>query len=111
MHVLIARGPGELITGTAEHPTAGPGRVLVRTRITAVSSGTELRMMRGVAGDPAGAHPGWPAIGAFGYLAAGDVLEVGPGVSTPAVGDRVVCRHSWGAHREVLDLAADAVMP
>jgi hypothetical protein len=66
---------------------ASAGQVLVRSRVTAVSAGTESRMLHG-------RGPQWPVVGAFGYLIAGDVVAVGPGVSGVAVGASRRCRCS-----------------
>jgi threonine dehydrogenase-like Zn-dependent dehydrogenase len=112
MRALIATAPGRLIVDEVPDPAPRPGQVLIRTRVTAVSAGTELRMLyRGQ--DEGAAGPGWPAVGAFGYLAAGDVLEVGAGVAGLSAGDRVTCGTGWGAHRELLvaDAASVHVLP
>lgn len=112
MRALIAPEPGRLVVDEVPDPTAAPGQVLVRARVTAVSAGTELRMLHR---DPAGSggsatDPGWPAVGAFGYLASGDVVAVGEDVRGIDVGDRVACGRNWGAHREIVDVDADAVL-
>jgi threonine dehydrogenase-like Zn-dependent dehydrogenase len=112
MRALVAPGPGRLVMDEVPDPAPQPGQVLIRTRVTAVSAGTELRMLyRGQ--DDGAAGPGWPAIGAFGYLAAGDVLDVGAGVTGLSAGDRVTCGTDWGAHRELLvaDAASVHVLP
>lgn len=109
MLALVAPEPGRLVVEQVPEPAVSQGHVLVRARVSAVSPGTELRMLhRGSAGSAQ--DPGWPAIGAFGYLAAGDVVEVGPGVNGIDVGDRVACGRRWGAHRELLDVEAPAVV-
>jgi threonine dehydrogenase-like Zn-dependent dehydrogenase len=112
MRALVAPGPGRLVMDEVPDPVPQPGQVLIRTRVTAVSAGTELRMLyRGQDGRSGG--PGWPAVGAFGYLASGDVLEAGAGVTGVAAGDRVACGTGWGAHRELLvaDAASVHVLP
>src|ERR1700733_8679230 len=124
MKALVAPGPGRLVVDEVPEPAHGPGQVLVRTRVTAVSAGTELRMLYG---DPeastggvwggrppeASTSPDWPAVGAFGYLACGDVVATGPGVTGLAAGDRVTCGTGWGAHAELLavDAASAQVLP
>ena len=112
MKALVAPGPGRLVMDEVPDPAPRPGQVLIRTRVTAVSAGTELRMLyQGQAEGAAG--PGWPAVGAFGYLAAGDVLETGAGVTGLSAGARVTCGTAWGAHRELLiaDAASVHVLP
>jgi threonine dehydrogenase-like Zn-dependent dehydrogenase len=110
MKLLTARGFGELVLEDVEPPTIGPGQVLVRTRVSAVSAGTERRMLYGRAGDVREHAPDFPVPGAFGYLAAGDVMEVGRDVVGLAPGDRVSCGRAWGAHRELLDTDAGSVI-
>jgi threonine dehydrogenase-like Zn-dependent dehydrogenase len=109
MRALIASERGQLTVEQVADPELAPGHVLVRSRVTAVSSGTELRMLYRDAGASPAGHPGWPAIGAFGYLAAGDVIAVGDGVDHLHVGDRVACGRAWGTHREILDVEASSV--
>ena len=112
MKALVAPGPGRLVVDEVPEPAHGPGQVLVRTRVTAVSAGTELRMLYRDQAEPA-EGPAWPAVGAFGYLACGDVVAVGRGVTGLAVGDRVTCGTGWGAHAELLavDAATVHVLP
>lgn len=108
MRALVATGPGRLAMREVAPPSVAPGEVLVRSRVTAVSAGTELRMLY----EPRTAHapdPQWPAVGAFGYLVAGDVIEIGPGVSGVTVGDRVACGQNWGGHRELVAASASRV--
>jgi threonine dehydrogenase-like Zn-dependent dehydrogenase len=112
MKALVASGPGRLVVDEVPEPAHGPGQVLVRTRVTAVSAGTELRMLYRAEDEPA-AGPDWPVVGAFGYLACGDVVATGPGVTGLAAGDRVTCGTGWGAHAELLavDAASAQVLP
>ncbi|HTV99855.1 MAG TPA: zinc-binding dehydrogenase [Streptosporangiaceae bacterium] len=112
MRALVAPGPGRLVMDEVPDPALQPGQVLIRTRVTAVSAGTELRMLYRGQDDRAGG-PGWPAVGAFGYLAAGDVIDAGAGVTGVTAGDRVACGTGWGAHRELLvaDAASVHVLP
>ena len=110
MKLLTARGFGDLVLEESETPAIGPGQVLVKTRVSAVSAGTERRMLYGRPGDVREHAPDFPVAGAFGYLAAGDVLEVGRDVVGIAPGDRVSCGRVWGAHRELLDTDAGSVI-
>ena len=110
MRVLTAHDYGELSIDEAPDPQIGPGQVLVRTKVTAVSGGTERYMLYGRPGDIRDHGPPFPAVGAFGYLAAGDVIAVGAGVDHVAPGDRVSCGRAWGAHRELLDTDGASVI-
>ena len=108
MRALVATGPGQLQMADVPEPVASAGQVLVRSRVTAVSAGTELRMLYEGRAEH-GPDPQWPAVGAFGYLVAGDVMAVGRDVSSVKVGDRVACGRNWGAHREFVETAATRV--
>jgi 2-desacetyl-2-hydroxyethyl bacteriochlorophyllide A dehydrogenase len=67
----------------------GPDEILIRTRRTLISTGTELTIFAGEF--PAGSA--WAGYGRFpflaGYSAAGQVIAAGQAVSSPAVGDLV----------------------
>lgn len=110
MRVLTARGYGDVVLETVADPSIGPGDVLVANRVSAVSGGTERRMLYGRPGDVREHAPDFPVQGAFGYLAAGDVIEVGRDVRGIEPGDRVSCGRVWGAHRELLDTDAGSVI-
>ncbi|MDD5707748.1 MAG: zinc-binding alcohol dehydrogenase [Kiritimatiellae bacterium] len=65
----------------------GPADIVVRTRYTMVSSGTELRVLGGHYGAK-GRYPLVP-----GYSSVGEVIEVGAEAAGFRVGDRVSCRN------------------
>jgi len=111
MRVLTARGLGDLFVEDQPVAEIGPGQVLIETKVTAVSAGTERRMLFGRENDVREHAPDFPVIGGFGYLAAGDVIAVGPGVDSVKPGDRVSAGRAWGAHREFLDTPAASVIP
>lgn len=70
-----------------------PRQVLVRTRVTAISPGTELIIYTGkhsALADPNAAWPKFPFNP--GYSAVGEIMAVGDGVTELAVGDRVFTR-------------------
>src|SRR5947209_4021880 len=71
-------------------PPPGPGQVLVRTEASFVSPGTELAVFTGThqwLKDPN--LPDWKFPFRPGYSAAGELVEVGPGVEGFRPGDRV----------------------
>jgi 2-desacetyl-2-hydroxyethyl bacteriochlorophyllide A dehydrogenase len=76
-------------------PEPRPGQVLIRTRCTLISTGTELSCLDG--NQPRGQV--WSSYGSFpsrpGYSNVGTVEAVGAGVDTAWVGKRVT---SWGGH-------------
>jgi L-iditol 2-dehydrogenase len=76
------------IVRVEEHdiPKVGPGEVLVKNKI-ALTCGTDVKtFLRG--------HPLFVPPTAFGHEAAGEIVEVGPGVEKFKVGDRVVAHNS-----------------
>ena len=103
MKVLIAPELGRLEVGEVEVPAIGPSQVLVRTVVSGVSAGTEKRKLFTPELGPNDVRAPWPAIGGFGYMAAGVVEAVGADVGHVAVGDRVFAGRTWGGHRELID--------
>lgn len=110
MRVLTARDFGSLVMEEIEVPDIGANQVLVRSAVSAFSSGTERRMLYGRPGDVREHAPEFPVVGAFGYLAAGTVIAVGDAVTNVEPGDRVSCGRNWGAHREIVDTDATSVV-
>ncbi len=95
MKALILTGPRRLELQELPIPTPGPGQLLVRHQVTAISTGSEvIRYL-------AGAGP------TIGYLGAGVVVAVGAGVTQIQPGDAV---QTSGPHHEyVLTPAATAL--
>ena len=95
MKALILTGPRQLELQELPIPAPGPGQVLVRHKITAISTGSEvIRYL-------AGAGP------AIGYLGAGVVEAVGPGVDQLQPGDRV---RTAGPHHEYVLTPVEAAL-
>ena len=111
MKVLIAPDLGRLEVGEAQVPAIGPGPARVRTRVSAVSAGTEKRKLYESDQGPSDPRDPWPAVGGFGYMAAGVVETVGDGVDPGLVGRRVFAGRRWGAHREWIDTEAYSIVP
>ena len=110
MRALIAESPGRLVLAEVPVPPCTSDGLLVRNHVTAVSSGTEQLMLYGRGGVEDAKHPGWPQVGGFGYLGAGEVVEVGRDVRDFSPGDRVACGRVWGMHREVVDVPAHSAL-
>jgi len=97
---------GEVAVGDLPDPEAGPGEVVLRVRASGICH-TDIEVMRGNYGT--GAYPLVP-----GHEYAGEVAEIGPGVSSVSPGDRVVvdpnlecgscraCRRGWAHLCEAL---------
>src|SRR5512136_315118 len=92
--VVIARYGGALEATRRPVPRPGPGEILIRVRASGLCS-TDLHLLSGRM--PLGELPR-----ILGHETAGDVVERGAGVATPALGDRVTvavdvvcgaCRH------------------
>ncbi|WP_054950759.1 zinc-dependent alcohol dehydrogenase [Numidum massiliense] len=78
----IARQRGEvLVTDFPRPETAPKDHVLVKTTYSAISPGTEMMMIEQNNPNPS----------PLGYCAAGEVIEVGDGVTHVQKGDRVTC--------------------
>lgn len=130
---------GELHLEDVPAPVARPGHVVVRTRASAVSVGTERQTMelanKSLVGKAfarpdlvkqvvakvrmEGLGPAWRASQArldvpvaLGYSCAGEVVEVGEGVAGVRVGDRVACSGSnFAGHAELVTVPASLVVP
>jgi len=86
MKAVVYLGPGELSYQEVETPQVGPGELLVKTR-AALTCGTDVKTFR------RGHHLMKPPM-LFGHEFAGDVAEVGEGVTGFAEGMRVVAANS-----------------
>lgn len=84
MRALVYVRPGEMAVQERPDRRPGPGEILVTVRAAGIC-GSDVHGYLGLTGRRS---PGT----VMGHEAAGDVLEVGPGVSAPAVGDRVALR-------------------
>ncbi len=90
---LVIRGPRQAEFEEVPVPECTSDGILVRARTTAISTGTELRVYRGIPVDPEGRFifPNqrleFPIEN--GYSMVGDVIQVGSRVSDLARGDRV----------------------
>lgn len=93
VRALVVRGPGEPPTlDEITLPAPGPGRVRVRIRAAGVCH-SDLAMLDGTL------TPAFPLV--LGHEAAGEIVEVGTGVTSVRPGDHVAlnwsppCEHCW----------------
>ena len=106
---LILKGPRDLAFEALPHAPLGGGEVRIRTLFSGVSAGTELTQYRGA--NPFmhrrfdegsrlfrdGEGPSWPyPVRNLGYEEVGEIVEMSPGATGLAIGDRVF--GTWG-HR------------
>jgi threonine dehydrogenase-like Zn-dependent dehydrogenase len=107
MQRLLITGPREAVFEEVEKPVCAPNELIVRARVTAISTGTEIRVYRLKPVDDAGEflHAGVPfeVPTENGYSMVGDVLEVGSDCAGFAVGDRVFVP---ATHREFAAMPA-----
>lgn len=80
MKVAVLHGPGDLRLDDAQRPSAGPGDLVVKV-VAAGICGTDLHFRS--------MGPRFDAPMALGHEFAGEVIEVGPQVTSFKVGDRV----------------------
>lgn len=86
MRSAILEQPGQISIKDQDVPTPGPGELLLRVKC-ATTCGTDLKAyLRG--------HPQIPMPGPFGHEYAGEVSEVGEGVTAFSPGDEVMGVHS-----------------
>ena len=86
---IVFTEPGVVQVAGCDVPSPGPGEVLIRTRATLISTGTELTVL--AADYPPGSQ--WAQMFPFpvrpGYDNVGEVVEVGAGVDPEWIGRRV----------------------
>lgn len=101
---VVFTASNEVAVGAVTCAVCGPTEVVIRTRYSTISPGTELRMLAGHYG-AGGQYPFVP-----GYSAVGEVIEVGTEANGWRVGDWVSARNSrpfaegkglWGAHSAI----------
>jgi len=98
---VVFPAPGQVTLEKIDVPEPGPAQVLLRTRYSLISSGTERTVLYGRY--DAGTH--WESYARFpnhpGYSAVGEIVAVGDEVTDVAVGDVVVARVGHASHHVV----------
>lgn len=102
---LLLVAPRRLVWTTDELPPLGPDELLVRTRVGAVSIGTEVPLYRGDSRNSAPAT--YPRM--TGYESVGIVLARGANVRRVQVGDRIVGSYGHRTHAVVPERKAIVV--
>lgn len=108
MQRLLITAPRQAEFEAISMPICAPTELLVRARVTAISTGTEIRVFRLIPVDEAGqflhANVPFEVPTENGYSMVGDVIGVGAEVADFAVGDRVFVP---ATHRHVAAIAAN----
>jgi len=99
---ILFTKPGEVVSASCEVPLPASGEALVAVSYSAISPGTELRILRN---EQSGIDLRTTQI-IPGYGAIGHVIEVGPDVPQQLLGRRVICPgtqkanrgRAWGGH-------------
>jgi NADPH:quinone reductase-like Zn-dependent oxidoreductase len=104
--VVLTRhgGPEVLQVQERPDPPVGPGEVRVAVKAAGLNfADTAARV---------GLYPDAPKPPCvLGYEVSGEVESVGEGVSSPAVGDRVVAGTRFGGHAEMVTIPAEQALP
>lgn len=114
MKTLLVTGPRQAEFQEMPRPTPGSDDVLVQAKLTAVSTGTELRVFRAIPVDAAGQflHETIPfqLPTENGYSMVGRIVDVGASVDPTLVGRRVFVA---GSHKEfhLAEMASTVLLP
>ncbi|MGD9301173.1 MAG: hypothetical protein PVI13_06340 [Desulfobacterales bacterium] len=112
---IIFKAPFRIDIAEEVLPEPASNQVLIQTRFSAISHGTEMLIYRGrfpaeMAADeiiPEMQHPlHYPL--KYGYAAVGDVIDIGSGVDPDLMGQTVFCLHP---HESSFIARADSVIP
>jgi len=112
---VVIQAPRCISVRREEMPTLEADRVAVRTRLSAVSAGTELLFYRGDVPRNMPMDSDLPALCGpvqyplrYGYAAVGRVVGLGPEVGAEWAGRRVFCFHP---HASLMDLGLSSMVP
>lgn len=94
---LVLTPAGHIEIEEFEVPAPAPNQVLVRTRLTQVSAGSEMNGIRRRRAASAAEQAAFAPTG-MGYTAIGVVEAVGNEIDTVAEGDRVLCAGNHASH-------------
>lgn len=104
MNAITVQPDRSLVWGPVPDPQPGEGEVLVRVRAAGVNR-ADLAQRAGHYPPPPGASE------ILGLEAAGEIADLGPGVSGWAVGDRVCALLAGGGYAELVNVPAALLMP
>jgi NADPH2:quinone reductase len=107
MKAIQIEAPGKdyrLVMGAQDQPKPGPGEVLIQVAAAGLNN-ADLLQARGLYPPPPGASP------ILGMEVSGVVAELGEGVSTWKVGDKVCALLPGGGYAELATANAGAMLP
>jgi 2-desacetyl-2-hydroxyethyl bacteriochlorophyllide A dehydrogenase len=116
MRTVVFTEPYRVCLEDIPIPTLREGEVLVRTRVTSISPGTELLVLSGKLPLIEKGEIAYPLVP--GYENCGEVVRLGPGVQDIHEGDLVYCEGNpdfdgltscWGGHAEYVRIPATQV--
>jgi len=114
-HSLIFKAPFEIDIVEEKLPEPAAGEVLIQTRFSAVSHGTEMLIYRGAFPADTAADETIPELRRplgyplkYGYAAVGEVIDAGSGISRDLTGQTVFCLHP---HESSFTAGADTIIP
>ncbi len=103
---IVFSAPNVVDIENREKPTPGPGQILIETKRTLISTGTELTILSG--DYPRGSY--WADYGKLpfdpGYDNVGEIVEVGEGVGAGLIGKRA---GTYGTHTAYVVSDVDSV--
>jgi 2-desacetyl-2-hydroxyethyl bacteriochlorophyllide A dehydrogenase len=107
MRAVVFTEPNTVELQQIPPPRLAPGQILVRTRVTSISPGTELLVLTGRLPLIQRGQIQYPLVP--GYENCGEIVEIASGVQGFEIGDRVYCEGNstfadvtscWGGHSE-----------
>lgn len=112
---IIFTAPYEIDIAEERLPEPAATEVLIQTRFSAISHGTEMLIYRGLFPADTIADETIPELRRplsyplkYGYAAVGDVIEAGSGISRDLIGQAVFCLHP---HESCFTADANAIIP
>ncbi len=112
---LLFTAPRQVAVMVEHLPKPQPGQVLVRSKFSAISAGTEMLIYRGQAPAALKADASIPSLAGslafplkYGYACVGEVIEVGQHVSPDWIGRLVF---SFQPHQQFFNASLDEIIP
>lgn len=112
---IVFRAPFEIDIAEEKLPQPAAEKVVIQTRLSAISHGTEMLIYRGLFPADTIADETIPELRQplsypmnYGYAAVGDVIEAGSGISRDLIGQTVFCLHP---HESCFIVDANAIIP